>query len=172
MPFEGVTAYTDVILSEIHATHSSTTQVRTLSDATDVRDLHHCFKNPCCNMCGQRIPKPARFSVPTMTFECPYPDPNDRMLLSSLLSLACPLERLSVSAWMINGVTPSDIEHLAYSITLSHFLTSDVHKPGRPRARYLVVVANDVVDYVEAKYKSTPETYWKCAAERRKVLRP
>jgi hypothetical protein len=49
----------------------------------------------------------------------------------------------------------------------SEFINKDVHKPAQPP--YLVVVPNDVIEYVEDKYKCTAEQYWRLAGQRRMV---
>jgi hypothetical protein len=43
-----------------------------------------------------------------------------------------------------------------------------VHKPAQ--APYLVVVVDEVIEYVQKKYPYTGKLYWKMAAQRRMVF--
>lgn len=48
-------------------------------------------------------------------------------------------------------------------------INEDVHKPAQ--APYLVVVVDEVIEYVEKKYKYSGKLYWKMAGQRRMVPR-
>ena len=50
----------------------------------------------------------------------------------------------------------------------SQLLTEDIHKRGQPP--YLVVVRNDVIEYVLAKYPCAAAHYWKNVDQRQLVI--